>query len=354
MDSDIECVISFHLGPILDIPKGQRFITLRYGSDGVAYINKKWMVMVCVRTEMCGGTKIGSIDDRGHCSIVQNRLHYTHKIIVHLRETRPNRYSKRRTLDFLETFCSHPYDMGHTQQLVVPPCLEGKDIVFKDGAIFYDDMQILDLVDAWHINQGFHSGVNWIPELPFLVRHGTEKYLDMIYGTKGHETVSPKRTPERLRPPEWPWEGAREIPHRNSFIVQSLQREGVDIHGDGEPLGSPFAGVSTPPSLESIFIDEEDCNDNHIEYITPPGTKRKRPMTKRNSKSKKKEKEKEEDTDVKRAKIFSECKICMDRDKTVLFEPCMHLCCCNICSMKVKSCPICRSRIHKKVNVFVV
>jgi hypothetical protein len=353
MDPDIECVISFRLGSALDIPEGQRFITLRYGSDGVAYVNKKWTVMVCVRTNMRGGTKIGSIDDRGHCSIGKNRLHYAHKIIVHLRETHPTRYSKRRTSDLLETFCSHPYDMGHTQQLVVPPCLEGKDIVFKDGAIFYDDTQILDLVDAWHVNRGLSSGGNWVPELPYLVRHGTEKYLDMIYGIESPKTESPKRTSDPLRPTGWPWEGPRQVPRRNSFIVQSLQREGLDIRGGGEPLGSPPTVVSTPPTLDSIFTLEEE-NDEYIPP-TPPRRKRKRkrPTTKRKPKPKPKKKE-EEDPEEKRAKIFSECKICMDRDKTILFEPCMHLCCCKICSRKVKSCPICRSRIHKKTDVYVV
>ena len=299
MNTDVEYVVSFRIGSTLNVPENQRFITLRYGDDGIAYVNKEWTMMVCVRVNMRCATLSGVIDSGGKCYLEPSgRTHYTHTIIVHLRSTNPCRYNKNSTMELLDTFCSHPYDMGHTQKIVVPPCLSGQTILFKDGAIFYDDTQILDLIDAYHSNLGIFGGAKWAPELPYLVHYGSGKYLEMIYGTK-----SSKEMPRR----------------RNAFIAQALEREGSDILGDGEPPGSPHAEVSEPM---------------------------KRPRRKR------KRKEKEEEK--KKAKIFSECKICMDKDKTVLFEPCMHLCCCKECSRLVKNCPICRSRIRKKVDVFVV
>lgn len=41
-----------------------------------------------------------------------------------------------------------------------------------------------------------------------------------------------------------------------------------------------------------------------------------------------------------------ECVVCMERDSTVLFKPCNHMCCCEQCSRDIQSlelsCPICR------------
>lgn len=48
------------------------------------------------------------------------------------------------------------------------------------------------------------------------------------------------------------------------------------------------------------------------------------------------------------------CAVCMDRSKSVLFEPCMHLCCCSECSDAVETCPACRAVIKTKRYVFVV
>jgi hypothetical protein len=48
------------------------------------------------------------------------------------------------------------------------------------------------------------------------------------------------------------------------------------------------------------------------------------------------------------------CTVCMDRSKSVLFEPCMHLCCCRVCSDAVEACPVCRAVIKTKRHVFVV
>lgn len=46
------------------------------------------------------------------------------------------------------------------------------------------------------------------------------------------------------------------------------------------------------------------------------------------------------------------CKICVDGEVDVLFLPCKHLVVCKNCSEKLDECPICRSYIDEKVNVF--
>uniref|UniRef100_A0A3B3Z775 E3 ubiquitin-protein ligase XIAP n=1 Tax=Periophthalmus magnuspinnatus TaxID=409849 RepID=A0A3B3Z775_9GOBI len=47
------------------------------------------------------------------------------------------------------------------------------------------------------------------------------------------------------------------------------------------------------------------------------------------------------------------CKICMDRDISVVFVPCGHLVACQQCSREVTKCPICCSAITQKVKTFI-
>ncbi|CAD7923308.1 unnamed protein product [Amoebophrya sp. A120] len=45
------------------------------------------------------------------------------------------------------------------------------------------------------------------------------------------------------------------------------------------------------------------------------------------------------------------CCICFERDRSVLLRPCSHLALCGVCSGKVDTCPICRSRIMSRIQV---
>lgn len=51
------------------------------------------------------------------------------------------------------------------------------------------------------------------------------------------------------------------------------------------------------------------------------------------------------------------CIICQDRDRCVVLFPCRHLCLCVECAREISSyqndCPLCRTRISQKINVFV-
>lgn len=51
------------------------------------------------------------------------------------------------------------------------------------------------------------------------------------------------------------------------------------------------------------------------------------------------------------------CIICQDRDRCVVLFPCRHLCLCMECATEISSyqndCPLCRTRISQKINVFV-
>lgn len=46
------------------------------------------------------------------------------------------------------------------------------------------------------------------------------------------------------------------------------------------------------------------------------------------------------------------CKVCLDADAEILFQPCGHICTCQECATRVQSCPVCRSHISSSVRTF--
>ncbi|XP_062600772.1 putative inhibitor of apoptosis [Saccostrea cucullata] len=58
----------------------------------------------------------------------------------------------------------------------------------------------------------------------------------------------------------------------------------------------------------------------------------------------------EENRNLKEQKL---CKICLDEEVGVLFEPCGHICCCASCAAPLQQCPICRKPIQKSLKAFI-
>jgi len=46
------------------------------------------------------------------------------------------------------------------------------------------------------------------------------------------------------------------------------------------------------------------------------------------------------------------CIICVDRDRSIVFTPCGHFCCCVECSGSFDECPICRGQIQHKQKLY--
>ena len=74
---------------------------------------------------------------------------------------------------------------------------------------------------------------------------------------------------------------------------------------------------------------------------------------------KKREKEAQEEKDIveemKNMTIYedessTECAVCMDADKDVVFYPCGHFYCCGNCKTHFEKCPICRVKVQKTID----
>uniref|UniRef100_A0A8B9FDQ1 RING-type E3 ubiquitin transferase n=1 Tax=Amazona collaria TaxID=241587 RepID=A0A8B9FDQ1_9PSIT len=47
------------------------------------------------------------------------------------------------------------------------------------------------------------------------------------------------------------------------------------------------------------------------------------------------------------------CKVCLDKDASVVFVPCGHLVACRECALNLRSCPICRADIQDRLRTFM-
>ena len=47
------------------------------------------------------------------------------------------------------------------------------------------------------------------------------------------------------------------------------------------------------------------------------------------------------------------CTVCLDAERSVLFEPCGHICLCKACSEKVDLCPFCRQKPTRRISAFL-
>ncbi|XP_060768891.1 E3 ubiquitin-protein ligase LRSAM1 isoform X2 [Neoarius graeffei] len=48
----------------------------------------------------------------------------------------------------------------------------------------------------------------------------------------------------------------------------------------------------------------------------------------------------------------NECVVCMEDRSLVVFLPCGHICCCQVCSDALHSCPLCRSDISQRIRLY--
>uniref|UniRef100_A0AAX7VM74 RING-type domain-containing protein n=1 Tax=Astatotilapia calliptera TaxID=8154 RepID=A0AAX7VM74_ASTCA len=48
----------------------------------------------------------------------------------------------------------------------------------------------------------------------------------------------------------------------------------------------------------------------------------------------------------------SDCVVCMETGSQVIFLPCGHVCCCQVCSDALQNCPLCRANISQRIRLY--
>lgn len=51
--------------------------------------------------------------------------------------------------------------------------------------------------------------------------------------------------------------------------------------------------------------------------------------------------------------LISECVICLDAKRCIVFSPCGHLCLCEECARPMKQCPMCQQECKDKMKIYI-
>ncbi|XP_074964651.1 baculoviral IAP repeat-containing protein 7 [Phalacrocorax aristotelis] len=151
-----------------------------------------------------------------------------------------------------------------------------------------------------------------------------------------------------------PWrEHARWYPGCE-FLLQSRGREFVSSVQDS--FSSTL--VSPTDSWDQIETDSQD----QIEPDSPPSQDAAQGETETSSSREEMQSVQQKESDgsqmnaeeqLRRLQEERMCKVCMDRDVSVVFVPCGHLVACRQCARNLRLCPICRAVIRGSVRTFM-
>ena len=124
--------------------------------------------------------------------------------------------------------------------------------------------------------------------------------------------------------------------------VSSPEQQGPSNQQTNQQNQAAIATSSNVPSDQSSSIGPKASEESLISEQN------------RNSNSNKTHEEKENNLKEENERLKNErlCVICLTKDKNVLFLPCAHLAACLECSLSLKTCPICRSKIQASVRTF--
>ncbi|XP_064247746.1 baculoviral IAP repeat-containing protein 7 isoform X5 [Passer domesticus] len=128
------------------------------------------------------------------------------------------------------------------------------------------------------------------------------------------------------------------------FLLHSRGREFINS------VQATFSGTLLAPR-HSWHQTEQDSSPSQGAVQREAGTSRQevRPVQQKESD------ESQLSTEEKLRRLQEErmCKVCMDKDVSVVFVPCGHLVACEECALNLRLCPICRAVIRGSVRAFM-
>lgn len=152
---------------------------------------------------------------------------------------------------------------------------------------------------------------------------------------------------KELKAKEFKWTTQAEALHKtievNIRTIESLETEKTQLQTELQDFQNR---TKDPISFLPTIINEQTLNAMEKTALFALDDKlQESVILVRNAKTQKERKETE----------IAFCCVCLEGEKTILVMPCKHLCLCEPCSKqkKLKLCPVCRTKIQQKINVFV-
>ncbi|XP_069607239.1 baculoviral IAP repeat-containing protein 7 isoform X1 [Ranitomeya imitator] len=143
-----------------------------------------------------------------------------------------------------------------------------------------------------------------------------------------------------------PWrEHAKWFP-RCEFLIQSMGL--AYVRGVQDTLFIPESTVSSPESQRS----EDRSSGSRSDFVRVPEAPAQR-ETAEPQPPKESDHSLSTEEQLRRLKEERMCKVCLDKDVSMVFVPCGHLVVCMDCAPNLRHCPICRASIRGSVRAFM-
>ncbi|XP_067675407.1 baculoviral IAP repeat-containing protein 7-like isoform X2 [Haliotis asinina] len=173
----------------------------------------------------------------------------------------------------------------------------------------------------------------WFPRCPYLRHQKGDEFVDDI--ESNFRNASVPTTPHRENPPS-----AERHHEELSPMIQAVMESGgysedvvQRVLLNLKRIRGPSFQVDVETLMEAVMSEQEKAAVS--ESTSPAGTT----------------------ASTSGSHLPSEeriiCKICMEREVEVTFQPCGHLVCCEECAHQLRECPVCRTRIRSTVRTYL-
>ncbi|XP_018415079.1 PREDICTED: baculoviral IAP repeat-containing protein 7 [Nanorana parkeri] len=200
----------------------------------------------------------------------------------------------------------------------------------------------------------------WFPRCEFLVHSMGAAYIGSV-----QEAIvgGPRSLPASQRTSERSPNTSADSPghwqdYLQSSIVQGALQMGFDESLVASVVQSRFLLVGTPYNCLSELVTELLDDVAHAEEERVPQTPEparipEGPAQSSSSQAPKPETPLSAEEQLRRLKEERTCKVCMDKDVSMVFVPCGHLVVCVDCAPNLRHCPICRATIRGSMRAFM-
>ncbi|KAM4031695.1 baculoviral IAP repeat-containing protein 7 [Anomaloglossus baeobatrachus] len=248
-----------------------------------------------------------------------------------------------------------------------PPYAEVTPEVLARAGFFYTGYR--DNVKCFHCDGGLRNWerrddpwrehAKWFPRCEFLVH---SMGLAYVQGVQDTLFSSPESTPESPRSADRSSGSPSDSPgDRQAFlqssIVQGALQMGFDENLVASLVRSRFLLAGAPYSSVSDLVNDLVQAEEESRAHTPDFVRIPEPPAQRASAQPQPPKEPDNslstEEQLRRLKEERICKVCLDKDVSMLFVPCGHLVVCMDCAPNLRHCPICRATIRGSVRAFM-
>ncbi|KAF4795764.1 baculoviral IAP repeat containing 7 [Turdus rufiventris] len=207
---------------------------------------------------------------------------------------------------------------------------------------FYCDGEMMNWTSG---DDPWREHARWYPECGFLLHSMGTEFVSSIQESLSTSPLTPRdswdEAEQESSPSQGPlrdWELRAHPSEEQSLIVQNVLQMGFDPTWVTNLVENKFAQTGTFYLSESELV--ADLVHSGCGASSSPGESRDGSQL-------------STEEQLRRLQEERMCKVCMDKDVSVVFVPCGHLVACAECALNLRRCPICRAAIQGSVRAFM-